>query len=61
MGYLATPIYLVIVLIGLYLVSRSLEPPVSQNEPFLLRAKFPLFGHLFGMLRNGNAYLQHIS
>lgn len=61
MSFLSALTKSIIVVFGLFLVSRLLEPSVSKNEPFLLRAKLPLFGHILGMLRDGNAYLQGIS
>ena len=47
---------LAIALVLFLVICRLLEPSVSKQEPVLMRARVPLFGHLFGMMRNGNAY-----
>ena len=52
---------LAIAFVLLLLLGRLLEPSTSKQEPPLVRAKVPLFGHLLGLLRHGNAYLHQTS
>ena len=52
---------LVIAFIVLLLLARLLEPSTRKQEPPLVRAKVPLFGHLLGLLRHGNAYFHQTS
>ena len=48
-------------LIVIYIISRLVEPITSEQEPPLVRARIPLFGHILGLLRHGNAYFHQTS
>ena len=52
---------LALAFVGLFVIGRLLEPSISKQEPPIVRARVPLFGHLLGLLRHGNAYFHQTS
>ena len=48
-------------LLFLVFLCYLLEPFASKEEPCMIRAKIPLFGHLLEMLRHGNVYFLHLT
>ena len=61
MDFTSVAAKLVVASIVLLLLGRLLEPSTVKQEPPLVRAKLPLFGHLIGLLRHGNAYFHQTS
>jgi hypothetical protein len=48
----------VAVILGMSLVVASKMGELDADEPILLKPRFPLIGHLFGMLRWQVGYMQ---
>lgn len=46
------------VVLGMSLVAASMMGELDVDEPILLKPRFPLIGHLFGMLRWQVGYMQ---
>ena len=61
MGQVNNIVGLMIGSMFLVLLCSLLEPFASKEEPCMIRAKIPLFGHLLGILRHGNVYFLHLT
>ena len=61
MGQTINIFNLVTGLLFLILLCYLLELFASKEEPRMIRAKIPLFGHLLEMLRHGNVYFLQLT
>lgn len=49
-----------VILLVVYLFIQSLRPKSDPREPILLRPKVPIIGHVLGLQKHGNMYMQRL-
>jgi hypothetical protein len=50
-----------VLLLGLGLLFRFLQPHQDAREPPLAKPSIPIIGHILGLIYHGNSYLEKIT